>query len=82
MVEDALRHIVGVDDVTEHLYRVLVAQVDRRAGEAYERGVGQRVADDLRRACVHLTRLDVHLLLEAILSAVRLVGHHDDVVPL
>ena len=82
MVEHALCHVVGVDDVAKHLYGVLVAQGDRGTREAYERSIGQRISDNLRRADVHLAGLDVHFLLKTVLPTVGLVGHHDDVMAL
>ena len=63
--------VVDADVVAEDCARVRVRQLDRRAGEADERGVGQRVA--------HVPREAVD---EVVLAAVRLVGDHDDVAPL
>ena len=62
--------VVDVDVVAEDGARVAVGQLDRRAGEADERGVGQRVA--------HVAREAVD---EVVLAAVRLVGDDDDVAP-
>ena len=63
--------VVDADVVAEHRARVGVLQLDRRAGEADERGVRQRVA--------HVAREAVD---EVVLAAVRLVGDHHDVAPL
>ena len=63
--------VVDADVVAEHGARVRVLELDRRAGEADERGVRQRVA--------HVPREAVD---EVVLAAVRLVGDHDDVAAL
>ena len=63
--------VVDADVVTEHGARVGILELDRRAGEADERGVRQRVA--------HVPREAVD---EVVLAAVRLVGDHHDVAAL
>ena len=60
--------VVDADVVAEHRPRVGVLELNRRAGEADERGVGQRVP--------HVAGIAVD---EVVLAAVRLVGDHDDV---
>jgi hypothetical protein len=62
--------VVDADVVAEDRAGVGVGQLDGRAGEADERGVGQRVA--------HVAREAVD---EVVLAAVRLVGDHHDVAP-
>ena len=69
-VDDGALDVVDADVVAEHGARVGVGLLDRRAGEADERGVGQRVA--------HVPREAVD---EVVLAAVRLVGDDDDVAP-
>ena len=68
---DRALDVVDADVVAEHRARVGVLQLDRRAGEADERGVRQRVA--------HVAREAVD---EVVLAAVRLVGDHHDVAAL
>ena len=63
-VLDGLADVVDVRVLAEDVDRVLVVALQRRAGEADEGGVGQRLAHPARAA------LD-----EAVLAAVRLVGH-------
>ena len=66
-VFDGTGEVVDADVVAEHLARALFLALDqRRAGEADEAGVGQRVA--------HVQRKDV------VLAAVGLVGDDDHVV--
>ena len=67
LVVHRLLEVVDADVVAEDRARLLLAGHQRGAGEADERGVGQRVA--------HVQREDV------VLAAVRLVGHDDDVGP-
>ena len=62
--------VVDADVVAEHRPRVGVGLLDRRAGEADERGVGQGVA--------HVPGEAVD---EVVLAAVGLVGDDDDVAP-
>ncbi len=62
--------VVDADVIAEHGAGVGVRQLNRRAGEADERGIRQRVA--------HVPRKAVD---EVVLAAVRLVGHHHDVAP-
>ena len=62
---DALREVVDADVVAEDLAGLLLVPHQRRAGEADEGRIRQRVAH------VHRQRV--------VLAAVRLVGHHDDV---
>ena len=64
-------NVVDADVVAEHGARIGVRELDRRAGEADERRVRQRVA--------HVARKAVD---EVILAAVRLVGDHHDVTAL
>ena len=70
-VLDRAPDVVDADVVAEHGAGAGVRELDRRAGEADERGVGQRVAQVARVAVE-----------EVVLAAVRLVGDHDDVAPL
>ena len=70
-VLDRALDVVDADVVPEHSAGVGVLKLDRRAGEADERGVGQRVA--------HVARIAVE---EVVLAAVRLVGNDDDVAPI
>src|SRR4029077_18682692 len=60
--------VVDRDIVAKHLTSALLASDQRRAGEAQEAGVWERVS--------HVEREDV------VLCAVRLVGDHDYVVSL
>jgi hypothetical protein len=60
--------VVDADVLAEHCAGVGVLQLNRRASEADERGVRQRVA--------HVAREPVD---EVVLAAVCLVGHHHDV---
>ena len=69
-VLDGALDVVDADVVAEDGARVLVGELDRRAGEADERGVRQRVA--------HVPGEAVD---EVVLAAVRLVGDDDDVAP-
>ena len=69
-VEHRLLDVVDADVVAEDRARVRVPQLDRRAREADERGVWQRIA--------HVPRVAVD---EVVLAAVRLVGDDDDVAP-
>ena len=70
-VVDGALDVVDADVVAEHRARVGVGLLDRRAGEADERRVRQRVA--------HVPGEAVD---EVVLAAVRLVGDDDDVAPL
>ena len=70
-IDDGALDVVDADVVAEHRARVGVGLLDRRAGEADERRVRQRVA--------HVPREAVD---EVVLAAVRLVGDDDDVAPL
>ena len=56
--------------IAEHGLRVLVAAFNRRAGEADERRLGQRIAHVLGEA-----------VNEIVLAAVRFIGDDDDVAP-
>ncbi len=67
-VLDRALDVVDVDVVAEDGAGVLVGQLDRRAGEADERGVRQRVA-----------QVPGEAVDEVVLAAVRLVGDDDDV---
>ena len=69
-VDDRALDVVDADVVAEDGARVGVGLLDRRAGEADERGVRQRVA--------HVPGEAVD---EVVLAAVRLVGDDDDVAP-
>ena len=69
-VVDGALDVVDADVVAEDRARVGVGLLDRRAGEADERGVRQRVA--------HVAGEAVD---EVVLAAVRLVGDDDDVAP-
>ena len=73
-----LTHVVDVDVVAEHLLRVSVTVADRRAREADKRGAWQGFAHLLAEALLHCQALHVPVLI-AVLRAVGLVGHHDDV---
>jgi hypothetical protein len=70
-IEDRALNVVNADVVAEHGARVCVRLLDRRACEADERRMWERVA--------HMPREAVD---EVILAAVRLVGDDDDVAPL
>ncbi len=70
-VLDGPLDVVDVDVVAEDRARVAVGQLDGRAGEADEGGVGQRVA--------HVAGEAVD---EVVLAAVGLVGDDHDVAPL
>jgi hypothetical protein len=65
-VLDRPLNVVNADVIAEHGPRVGVGLLDRRAGEAYERGARQRVA--------HVAGKTVD---EVILAAMRLVSDHD-----
>ena len=67
-VFDRALDVVDADVVAEHGLRVGVVALDRRAGEADERGIGQGVP---HVACKAVD--------EVVLAAVRLVGDHHDV---
>ena len=56
--------------IAEHCLRVLVAAFNRRAGEAAERRLGQRIAHVLGEA-----------INEIVLAAVRFVGDDDNIAP-
>ena len=73
-----LTHVVNIDVVAEHFLRVSVAVADRRSGEADKRGAWQGFSHLLAESLLHRQALVVPVLL-AVLRAVRLVGHHDDV---
>jgi hypothetical protein len=70
-VRDGALDVVDADVVAEDRARVRIAELDRRAGEADERGMRQGVA--------HVAREAVD---EVVLAAVRFVGHHHDVAAL
>src|SRR5439155_10740811 len=65
-----LQNVVNVNVVAEHGLRVLVAASNRRAGEADERRLGQRIA--------HVPGEAVN---EIVLAAMRFVGDDDDIAP-
>ena len=67
-VLDGSLDVVDADVIAEHRARVGVLQLDRRAGEADERGIGERIA--------HVAGVAVD---EVVLAPVRLVGDHHDV---
>ena len=67
-VVDRLLDVVDADVVAKDGAGVLVGQLNRRAGEADEGGVGQRIVDVAGEA--------IHKI---VLAAVRLVGNHNDV---
>ena len=75
---DGLRHVVDVDVVAKNLLRVAVAVGKRGAREADERSVGQGFAHLEAEALLH-AEVAVVPMLVAILAAVCLVGHDDDV---
>ena len=60
---------------------VRVRLLDGRAGEADERRIRQGIAQVAGEAVGHLARLFIHLAAEPILSALRLIRDHDDVLP-
>ena len=68
LVLNSTLDVVDGNVIAEHGARVGVGLFNRCAGEADERGVGQRVA--------HVTREAVN---EIVLAAVRFVGNHHDV---
>ncbi len=70
-VDHRLPDVVDADVVAEDRPRIGVGARDGRAGEADERGVGQRVA-----------RVPGEAVDEVVLAALRLVGDHHDVTPL
>jgi hypothetical protein len=65
-----LQDVVNVNVIAEHGLRILVTAFDRRAGEADERRLGQRIPDMLGEA-----------VNEIVLAAVRLICDDDDVAP-
>ena len=67
-VLDRALDVVDADVIAEHGAGVGVLQLDRGAGKADERRVGQRIA--------HVPRIAVD---EVVLAAMRLVGDDDDV---
>ena len=69
-VDHRLPDVVDADVVAEDRAGVGIGARDGRAGEADERGVGQRVA-----------RVPGEAINEVILAALRLVGDHHDVAP-
>ena len=69
-VLDRASDVVDADVVAEHGAGAGVFELDRGAGEADERGVGQGVA--------HVARVAVD---EVVLAAMGLVGDHHDVAP-
>ena len=71
LVGDGALDVVDADVVAEDRARVGVGLLDRRAGEADERGVRQRIAQIAREA------VD-----QVVLAAVRFIGDHDDVAAL
>ena len=70
-VLDGLGQVVDVDVVPEDHPGVPVGRLDRRAGEAEEARVGERIAQVPGQA-----------VQQVVLGAVRLVGDDDDVAPL
>ena len=76
-----LGHVIHVDILSEHLLRVFVCGRDGSARKADETGVGQGFPHLQCHALFHYLLLGIPLLL-AILRAVGLVGHHDDVLAL
>ena len=71
-------HIVDIDVLAEYLLRVTVFVRNRRAGKADERSIGQRIPHETRVAFLCAQGLYVECRI-AVLGAVRLVGHDDDV---
>ena len=67
-VLDGSLNVVDADVIAEHRARVGVLQLDRRAGETDERGIGERIA--------HVAGVAID---EVVLAAVRLIGDHHDV---
>ena len=81
VVLDRLGHVVDVDVVAEHLARGAVLLADGGAGESDVRCVGQRLPDQQSASGVPVA-LGVVALLQAVLAAVSLVAHNDDVATL
>lgn len=77
-VVHGLAHVVDVDVVAEHLLRVPVAVADGRARESDKRSARQGLSHLLAESLLHALALRVPVLI-AILRAVGLVAHHDDV---
>src|SRR5262249_3115758 len=78
---DRAADVINVDVVAEDGRSADVLLLNRRPGEAYERGIRQRVAQVLREAVGDVAGLALDPRLEAVLAAVRLIGDDDDVAP-
>ena len=78
-VLDAPVDVVDIDVLAEHGRSVHVVRLDRRPCEADKGGVRQGVTKVLGEAIGDFAGLALHLGSEAVLTAVCLVGDHDDV---
>ena len=76
LVVHGVLDVVDRDVIAEDAARVAILQRDRRAGEADERRLRQRVAHVLRIAEDIRARLRIQPALRAVLAAMRLVGDH------
>ena len=84
LIGDGLAHVVGVDDIAEHVGRVAVARLDRRPVKPTKVAFGQGLAQVTGEAKLlpHIAIADHEACLEAVLRSVRLVGDDDDVAAL
>lgn len=60
----------------------MVCRLDRRSGEADERGVRQFIAEMARETVRHRSGVLAQSTGKAVLAAVGLVGHDDNIAPL
>ena len=73
-----LTHVIYVDVVAENLLRISVSVADRRTCKSDKRGTWQGFSHLPAESLLHRQTLGIPVLI-AVLRAVRLVGHHDDV---
>ena len=76
-----LCHVIHVDVIAKHLSCVLLSGRDRSACKSYETCPGQCLSHLQCHTLLHHLLLGIPCLF-AILRAVSLVGHHDDILPI
>ena len=81
LVGDRPADVVDRDVLAKHRPRIGIRLLDRRAGEADERRIGERVAQIACKPVRQLSGLRVDLRPESVLAAMGLVGDDDDVAP-